>query len=57
MINKLKRRFIILAMISLAVLLLDGVLGQGFAYRYFCVYRAPLGDPLTYLRFFTHAKK
>lgn len=40
--------------ISLAVLLLDGVLGQGFAYRYFCVYRAPLGDPLTYLRFFTH---
>lgn len=42
------------AFLALAVLLLDGLLGHTLISRYFCVFRASLGDPLTYLRFFTH---
>lgn len=42
------------AFLALAVLILDGVLGHTLIARYFCVYRASLGDPITYLRFFTH---
>lgn len=42
------------ALISLLVLVLDSVTGGASTARLFCVYRAPLTDPLTYVRFFTH---
>ena len=42
------------AIISLLVLVLDSVTGGASTARLFCVYRAPLTDPLTYVRFFTH---
>ena len=40
------------AIISLLVLVLDSVTGGASTARLFCVYRAPLTDPLTYVRFF-----
>ena len=39
---------------SLLVLVLDSATGGASTARLFCVYRAPLTDPLTYVRFFTH---
>ena len=42
------------ALISFAALVLGWILGDGFMQKFFCVYRASLYDPLTYLRFFTH---
>lgn len=42
------------AIISLLVLVLDSATGGASTARLFCVYRAPLTDPLTYVRFFTH---
>ena len=42
------------AFICLLVLVLDSVTGGASTARLFCVYRAPLTDPLTYVRFFTH---
>ena len=42
------------ALLALAVLWLGRVTGGASTTRFFCVYRAPLTDPLTYLRFFTH---
>ena len=42
------------AILSLLVLVLDSVTGGASTARLFCVYRAPLTDPLTYVRFFTH---
>lgn len=42
------------ALISLLVLVLDSATGGASTARLFCVYRAPLTDPLTYVRFFTH---
>ena len=45
---------IFVALISLLVLVLDSVTGGASTARLFCVYRAPLTDPLTYVRFFTH---
>ena len=42
------------AILSLLVLVLDSATGGASTARLFCVYRAPLTDPLTYVRFFTH---
>ncbi len=42
------------ALLSLAVLLLDGVTGGASTRRLFCIYRSPLSDPLTYVRLFGH---
>ena len=42
------------AIICLLVLVLDSATGGASTARLFCVYRAPLTDPLTYVRFFTH---
>ena len=42
------------ALLSLLVLVLGSLLGGDLISRYFCVYRASLADPMTYLRFFTH---
>ena len=42
------------SLLALAVLALDKFTGGASTMKYFCVYRAPLTDPLTYLRFFTH---
>ena len=42
------------AIISLLVLVLDSATGGASTARLFCVYRAPLTDPLTYVRFFSH---
>ncbi len=42
------------ALLSFGALALGTVLGSEVTMRYFSVYRAPLGDPLTWLRFFTH---
>ncbi len=42
------------AVISFAALVLSWVLGDAVMQKFFCVYRASLYDPLTYLRFFTH---
>ena len=42
------------ALLSLAVLLLDGVTGGATTRLFFCVYRSPLTDPLTYVRLFGH---
>lgn len=43
------------AIISLLVLVLDSVTGGASTARLFCVYRAPLTDPLTYVRFLGHS--
>jgi len=40
--------------ISFAALILGSLSGGAVTTKFFCVYRAPLTDPLTYLRFFTH---
>ena len=42
------------AIVSFAVLILGGLSGGELTSKLFCVYRASLTDPLTYLRFFTH---
>ena len=42
------------AILSLLVLVMDSATGGASTARLFCVYRAPLTDPLTYVRFFTH---
>ena len=42
------------AILSLLGLGLDSATGGASTARLFCVYRAPLTDPLTYVRFFTH---
>ena len=42
------------AIISFAALILGTVSGGALTTKFFCVYRASLTDPLTYLRFFTH---
>lgn len=42
------------ALLALAALLLGRWTDGAATYRYFSVYRAPLTEPLTYLRFFTH---
>lgn len=40
--------------LSLGALLLGQFTGEQTTWRFFTVYRAPLTDPLTYLRMFTH---
>ena len=42
------------ALLALGALLLGQTFGSAVTMKYFCVYRASLADPLTYLRFFTH---
>lgn len=42
------------ALIALGALILGHFTNGASTYKYFCVYRASLVDPLTYLRFFTH---
>ena len=42
------------ALLSLAVLLLQGIFGSSFTYNFFCAYHSSLLNPLTYLRLFTH---
>lgn len=42
------------SLVSLAALLLGYITGGWTTGRLFCVYRASLADPLTYLRLFTH---
>lgn len=42
------------ALLALAALLLGKWTGGATTYLYFSVYRAPLSDPLTYVRFFGH---
>lgn len=42
------------AIISFAALILGSLSGGEVTTKFFCVYRASLTDPLTYLRFFTH---
>lgn len=42
------------AALSLLSLLLGAVSGGMTTIKFFCVYRAPLNDPITYLRFFSH---
>jgi membrane associated rhomboid family serine protease len=42
------------ALLSLLVLILDGILGGILTTRYFCLFHSPLSQPLTYVRFFTH---
>jgi membrane associated rhomboid family serine protease len=42
------------AFLSLAVLILDQLTGGKTTALFFCVYRAPLTDPFTYIRFFGH---
>lgn len=42
------------ALLSLLVLVLDGVTGGWTTRNLFCVYRAPLSDPLTYVRMVGH---
>ena len=42
------------ALISLLVLILDGVTGGYTTTAFFSVYRSSLADPLTYIRFFGH---
>ncbi|MCD8383086.1 MAG: rhomboid family intramembrane serine protease [Clostridiales bacterium] len=42
------------ALVSLAVLILDGVTGGSSTYLCFSVYRSSLTDPFTYIRFFGH---
>ncbi|MBE6990659.1 MAG: rhomboid family intramembrane serine protease [Ruminococcaceae bacterium] len=42
------------ALLALVVLILDGITDGVSTSRFFCVYHAPLSDPLTYVRFFGH---
>ena len=42
------------ALLALGALILGQTFGSAVTTKYFCVYRASLADPLTYLRFFTH---
>lgn len=42
------------ALLALGTLFLGKLTGEATTMKYFCVYRASLADPLTYLRFFTH---
>ena len=42
------------SLLSLAALILGYLTGGESTVKYFAVYRAPLTDPLTYLRLFTH---
>lgn len=42
------------ALLSLLVLILDGVTGGYTTSEFFCVYRSSLYDPFTYVRFFGH---
>ena len=42
------------ALLSLIALILGNWTDGATTYRYFSVYRSSLGDPLTYLRMFTH---
>lgn len=42
------------ALLSLAVLLVNGLTGGAVTTRYFCLFHSPLSDPLTYVRLFTH---
>lgn len=42
------------ALISFGALVLSWFFGDTVMQKYFCVYRASLYDPFTYLRFFTH---
>jgi membrane associated rhomboid family serine protease len=42
------------SLLSLAALILGYLTGGASTVKYFAVYRAPLTDPLTYLRVFTH---
>ena len=42
------------ALLPLCALILGQTFGSAVTTKYFCVYRASLADPLTYLRFFTH---
>ena len=43
-----------LALLSLLALFLDGLTAGRTTWLFFSVYRAPLTDPLTYVRFFGH---
>ena len=59
MSNKLVIRFnspavLTFALLSLGALLLDGLTGGFTTSELFCVYRASLADPFTYVRFFGH---
>ena len=42
------------ALLALIVLILDGITGGVSTTKRFCLYRAPLTDPLTYVRLFGH---
>ena len=42
------------ALLSLLVLLLDGLTNGTTTSQFFCVYRSSLADPFTYIRFFGH---
>ena len=42
------------ALLALIVLILDGITGGVSTTKLFCLYRAPLTDPLTYVRLFGH---
>lgn len=42
------------ALLSLGALILDGLTGGATTRLFFCVYRSPLRDPLSYLRMFGH---
>ena len=42
------------ALLALGALILGQTFGSAVTTKYFCVYRASLADPLTYLRCFTH---
>jgi membrane associated rhomboid family serine protease len=42
------------ALLSLLVLLLNGLTDGATTARFFCVYRSSLSDPLTFVRFFGH---
>lgn len=42
------------ALLALGALILGQTFGSAVTTKYFCVHRASLADPLTYLRFFTH---
>ncbi len=41
-------------LLSLAVLILNGVTGGVSTHRFFCIYRSSFTDPLTYVRLFGH---
>jgi len=45
---------LIFALLGLGALFLDNWTGGRTTQLFFCVYRAPLSDPLTYARFFGH---